>query len=186
MALKLMKWLLLQQCHLLLQIAHFLCWLGDHCSIYTAELKAILYALKHHISLKKVNPGWLTTYCKCVSYSLKKLVCWCFEPSQPQRIISRLETNISLSPSYSAQRPQNHKILTFYYSSLLQYSTQRPLPLRAVGRNLEQNIVDKAETDTNKLARVMRAKTKRDGHQLLKMTIEEETTVMTRLPSNHA
>ena len=36
---------------------------------------------------------------------------WCFEPSQPQRIISGLETNISPSPTYSAQKSWKHKIL---------------------------------------------------------------------------
>ena len=30
----------------------------------------------------------------------KRLVSWCFEPSQPQRITSRMKTNFSLSPSY--------------------------------------------------------------------------------------
>ena len=39
--------------------------------------------------------GW--TFCK-------QLVSWCFEPSQPQRIISGLKTNFSLSPSYSLNK----------------------------------------------------------------------------------
>ena len=32
------------------------------------------------------------------------LVSWCFEPSQPQRVNSGLETNIRPSPTYSTQR----------------------------------------------------------------------------------
>ena len=33
-----------------------------------------------------------------------KLVSWCFEPSQPQRMTSGLKTNFSLSPSYSLNK----------------------------------------------------------------------------------
>ena len=36
------------------------------------------------------------------------------EPSQPQRIISGLKTNFSLSPSYSAYQPSNHKFCKVY------------------------------------------------------------------------
>ena len=36
---------------------------------------------------------------------------WCFEPSQPQRIISGLKTNFSLSPTYSYHRSLYHKSL---------------------------------------------------------------------------
>ena len=42
---------------------------------------------------------------------LDELVSWCFEPSQPQRITSGLETNVNPSPSYSAQKLSNHIIL---------------------------------------------------------------------------
>ena len=49
-----------------------------------------------------------TTYppiLKRVSY----LASWCFEPSQPQRITSGLNTNFTLSPSYSFHKPSYHK-----------------------------------------------------------------------------
>ena len=36
--------------------------------------------------------------------AVSQLVCWCFEPSQPQRITSGLKTNFSLSPSYSLNK----------------------------------------------------------------------------------
>ena len=36
-----------------------------------------------------------------------QLVSWCFEPSQPQRIILGLTTNFNLSPSYSKWRLSN-------------------------------------------------------------------------------
>ena len=38
------------------------------------------------------------------------LVSWCFEPSQPQRITSRLKTMFNLSPIYSACKLSNHKL----------------------------------------------------------------------------
>ena len=38
-----------------------------------------------------------------------QLVSWCFEPSQPQRITSGLNTNITLSPSHSFHKSSYHK-----------------------------------------------------------------------------
>ena len=43
------------------------------------------------------------------------LVGWCFEPSQPRRIISGLKTNFSPSPSYSAYKSRNHQILFSFF-----------------------------------------------------------------------
>ena len=43
-----------------------------------------------------------------------RLVSWCFEPSQPPRIISGLKTNFNLSPIYSAQKSPNHKFSKIY------------------------------------------------------------------------
>ena len=39
-----------------------------------------------------------------------KLVNWYFQPSQPQRITSRLKTVFNLSPIYSARKSSNHKL----------------------------------------------------------------------------
>ena len=46
-----------------------------------------------------------------------KLVSWCFEPSQPQRITSGLNTNFTLSPSYSFHKSSYHRLFLFltYY-----------------------------------------------------------------------
>ena len=41
---------------------------------------------------------------------LSELVGWCFEPSHPQRIISRLETNVCPSLPYSAQKSRIFRI----------------------------------------------------------------------------
>ena len=46
--------------------------------------------------------------------SKSKLVSWCFEPSQQHRITSGLNTNFSLSPSYSFHRSLYHKSLFFF------------------------------------------------------------------------
>ena len=35
---------------------------------------------------------------------LERIVSWCFEPSQPQRMTSGLKRNFSLSPSYSLNK----------------------------------------------------------------------------------
>ena len=50
-----------------------------------------------------------------------ELVSWCFEPSQPQRITSGLNTNFTLPPSYSFQKSFYHKscfvlFLAYLYS----------------------------------------------------------------------
>ena len=39
------------------------------------------------------------------------LVSWCFEPSQPQRIISGLNTNLNPSPSHPLHKSLHHKSL---------------------------------------------------------------------------
>ena len=40
----------------------------------------------------------------------QQLVSWYFEPSQPQRMTSRLKTMFNLSPIYSARKSSNHKL----------------------------------------------------------------------------
>ena len=40
---------------------------------------------------------------------MRELVSWCFEPSQPQRITSGLNTNFTLSPSLSFHKSSYHK-----------------------------------------------------------------------------
>ena len=53
-----------------------------------------------------------------------KLVSWCSEPSQPHRITSGLETNSTLSPSYSFRKSLYHKSL-FLKPQLKVYSPFR-------------------------------------------------------------
>ena len=55
-------------------------------------------------------------------YIVILLVSWCFEPSQPQRITSGLNTNFTLSPSYSF-----HKSL-YYKSSFFSLSLSQTTP----------------------------------------------------------
>ena len=42
--------------------------------------------------------------------AISLLVSWYFEPSQPQRITSRLKTMFNLTPIYSARKSSNHKL----------------------------------------------------------------------------
>ena len=46
-------------------------------------------------------------------YQRSQLISWCFELSQPQRITSGLNTNFSLSPSYSFHKSSYHKSCFF-------------------------------------------------------------------------
>ena len=48
-----------------------------------------------------------------VTQSVSQLVSWCFEPSQPQRITSGLNTNVTPSPSYSFYRSSYHTSCCF-------------------------------------------------------------------------
>ena len=73
----------------------------------------IMYCTKfHHCAKCSIKPHQLLTnqtalgVCKLFAghneaSKVQILVSWCFEPSQPQRIISGLKTNFNLSRSYS-------------------------------------------------------------------------------------
>ena len=52
------------------------------------------------------------------------LVSWCSEPSQPQRITSGLNTNFSLSPSYSFHKSLYNKSFFLLLLSLSQTTAQ--------------------------------------------------------------
>ena len=47
------------------------------------------------------------------THRVRSLVGWCYEPSQPQRITSGLNTIFTLSPSYSFRKSANHKSCFF-------------------------------------------------------------------------
>ena len=55
--------------------------------------------------------------------SVAQLVSWCFEPSQPQRITSGLNTNLTLFRSYSIHKSSYHKsyFLAYLYSAGTQH-----------------------------------------------------------------
>ena len=53
-----------------------------------------------------------------------QLVSWCFEPSQPRRITSALNTNFTLSPSYSFHKSSYHKSWGFFLAYLYSVDTQ--------------------------------------------------------------
>ena len=78
-------------------------------------------------------------YCVCRKYSLinvrtchhrrstnSQLVSWCFEPSQPQRITSGLNTNFTLSPSYSFHKSSYHKLCFLSLFVFRGHSTREP------------------------------------------------------------
>ena len=52
----------------------------------------------------------------CATFLPKNgLVIWCFEPSQPQRIASGLNTNFNLSPIYSFNKSLYHKSFFLFF-----------------------------------------------------------------------
>ena len=96
----------------------------------------------------------------CYYYHTVKLVNWCSEPSQPPSITSGLNTNFTLSPSYSFRKSFYHKsycglfllyFLAYFYSVGTQHNlyptrwtisfcgpTQEPVLATAnTGKNLE-------------------------------------------------
>ena len=61
-----------------------------------------------------------------LSQNLGKLVSWCFEPSQPQRIASGLNTNFTLSPTYSFHKSSYHKSCFLSLFIFCGHSTRKP------------------------------------------------------------
>ena len=57
---------------------------------------------------------------------VSQLASWCFEPSQPQRITSGLNTNVILSPSYSFHKSSYHKSCLLCLFTFRGHSTQEP------------------------------------------------------------
>ena len=61
---------------------------------------------------------WPKPSCKA-QWKEDALVSWCFEPRQPQRITSGLNTNFNLSSSHSFQKSSYHKSCLFFFSLFL-------------------------------------------------------------------
>ena len=60
------------------------------------------------------------------------MVSWCFEPSQPQRITSGLNTSFTLSPSYSFHKSSHHFFFFFLSPFTLRgQSAREPAPCTA-------------------------------------------------------
>ena len=58
------------------------------------------------------------------------LVSWCFEPSQPQRTTSGLNTNFTLSPNYSFYKSSHHKSCCCFFIAYLYSATREPASSR--------------------------------------------------------
>ena len=59
-----------------------------------------------------------------------RLVRWCFQPSQPQRITSGLNTNFTLSSSYSFHKSSYHKSCFCLLAYFRGHSTREPASSR--------------------------------------------------------
>ena len=57
-------------------------------------------------------------------------VSWCFEPGQPQRITSGLNTNLTLSPSHSFHKSSYHKSCFFSLFIFCRHSAWEPASSR--------------------------------------------------------
>ena len=66
----------------------------------------------------------------CRVYVSPQLVSWCFEPSQPHRITSGLNTDFTLSPSHSFHKSSWHKSCFWSLSIFRGRSTREPASSR--------------------------------------------------------
>ena len=74
---------------------------------------------------------FLPLHYKKITVRLKvSLDSWCFEPSQPQRITSGLNTNFTLSPSHSFHKSAYHKSCFFSLFIFRGQSTLEPASSR--------------------------------------------------------
>ena len=71
------------------------------------------------VSVKNINRNSPTTWRRVhTDPPNENLVSWCFEPSQQQRITSGLNTNFTLSPSYSFHKSSYHKSCLFVFKPI--------------------------------------------------------------------
>ena len=70
-------------------------------------------------------PCWSSFLSGCAKVT-SKLVGWCFEPSQPHRITSGLNTNFTLSPSYSRHKSSHYKSRFLSLFIVRGHSTREP------------------------------------------------------------
>ena len=85
----------------------------------------------------------MNTFTSADSSHMSQLVSWCFEPSQPQRITSGLNTNFTLSPSYSFHKSSYHKscLKKFFFSLIIfrRHSSWEPASSRVTYFILQAN-----------------------------------------------
>ena len=62
--------------------------------------------------------------------AVRRSLSWCFEPSQPQRMTSGLNTNFILSPGYSFLKSLYHKSFFFSLFIFRGHSTREPASSR--------------------------------------------------------
>ena len=96
---------------------------------YLAAITKLMLVLSELVSelvgaLSPVNHNVIGDVPICMR-SRVKLVSWCFEPSQPQRITSGLNTNFTLYPSHSFHKSWYHKSCFFFLVYLNSMGTQR-------------------------------------------------------------
>ena len=68
-------------------------------------------------------PSHVVFLLQCI---ISQLVSWCFEPSQPRRITSGLNTNFTLSPNYSFRNSSYHKLSFLSQWIFRGHSTREP------------------------------------------------------------
>ena len=86
-------------------------------------------------NLSKLITFWLFSLIFSICRSIQNelhlaAVSWCFESSQPQRITSGLNTNCTLSPSYSFHKSSYHKSSFFSLFIFCGHSTGEPASSR--------------------------------------------------------
>ena len=82
--------------------------IGPHEDLLTI-VKTRKLQLYGHVSLIRSGQNLLARHSE--RGKICQLINWYFEPSQPQRITSRLKTMFNLAPIYSARKSSNHKII---------------------------------------------------------------------------
>ena len=95
---------------------------GVDCRIFTRN---VFYPEVHHCTGRRrglaccLQFGSHVNWCgfaerdAVLGIGVSYLVGWCFEPSEPQRITSELNTNFTLSPGYSFHKSSYHKSCFF-------------------------------------------------------------------------
>ena len=90
---------------------------------------------------------WISKFCQPHSrhylwtqaHTVSYLVSWCFEPVQPQRIISGPKTNFSLSPSYSEHKSSNHKFYIYKISPDAFFLKKQNIHTQAANTRVSKN-----------------------------------------------